>query len=177
VEELRLTQTELYDLEELVRSAKDVLGRTDILAPLAGTIVSLQVHTRGGVIAAGERLMDLVPSDAPMIIESRVDPSDIDVVHAGLPAQVRLTAFNQQNLSPMSGRVLTVSADSLTDERTGAPYFLARVKLNEDISTNNAVTLYPGMQAEVMIITGERTVLDYVFKPILRSLSRAFRED
>jgi HlyD family type I secretion membrane fusion protein len=177
VEELRLTQTELYDLEELVRSAKDVLGRTDILAPLAGTIVSLQVHTRGGVIAAGERLMDLVPSGAPMIIESRVDPSDIDVVHAGLPAQVRLTAFNQRNLSPMSGRVLTVSADSLTDERTGAPYFLARVKLNEDISTNNAVTLYPGMQAEVMIITGERTVLDYVFKPILRSLSRAFRED
>ena len=112
-----------------------------------------------------------------MIIESQVDPNDIDVVHAGLPAQVRLTAFNQRNLAPIEGKVLTVSADRLTDERSGVPYFLARVILVEDLAKDLAVALYPGMQAEVMIVTGERTVLDYVFRPLSQSLGRAFRED
>ena len=176
-EELRTTQTELFDLEERIRSAEDVMLRTNIRAPLDGTIVGLQIHTPGGVIGPGEPLMDLVPSGAAMIIESQVDPNDIDVVHAGLPAQVRLTAFNQRNLSPIEGTVLTVSADRLTDERTGVPYFLARVVLVEDLSQNLAVALYPGMQAEVMIVTGERTVLDYIFRPLARSLGRAFRED
>lgn len=177
VEELRATQTELFDLDERIRSAEDVLQRTHITAPLDGTIVGLQVHTPGGVIGPGEALMDLVPSGAGMIIESQVDPNDIDIVHAGLPAQVRLTAFNQRNLSPIEGKVLTVSADRLTDERTGMPYFLARVVLVKDLSQDLAVALYPGMQAEVMIVTGERTVLDYIFKPLSRSLGRAFRED
>lgn len=177
VEELRATQTELFDLDERIRSAEDVLRRTHITAPLDGTIVGLQIHTPGGVIGPGEALMDLVPSGAGMIIESQVDPNDIDIVHAGLPAQVRLTAFNQRNLSPIEGKVLTVSADRLTDERTGVPYFLARVVLVEDLSQDLAVALYPGMQAEVMIVTGERTVLDYIFKPLSRSLGRAFRED
>jgi len=177
VEELRATQTELFDLEERIRSAEDVLARTQIVAPLDGTIVGLQIHTPGGVIGPGEALMDLVPSGAAMIIESQVDPNDIDVVHAGLPAQVRLTAFNQRNLSPINGKVLTVSADRLTDERSGVPYFLARVVLVDDLSQDLAVSLYPGMQAEVMIVTGERTVLDYIFRPLARSLGRAFRED
>ena len=177
VEELHATQTELFDLEERIRSAEDVLARTQIEAPLDGTIVGLQIHTPGGVIGPGESLMDLVPSGAGMIIESQVDPNDIDVVHAGLPAQVRLTAFNQRNLSPINGKVLTVSADRLTDERTGMPYFLARVVLAEDLSEHLTVALYPGMQAEVMIVTGERTVLDYIFRPLARSLDRAFRED
>ncbi len=177
VEELRATQTELFDLEERIRPAEDVLLRTRIKAPLDGTIVGLQIHTPGGVIGPGEPLMDLVPSGASMIIESQVDPNDIDVVHAGLPAQVRLTAFNQRNLIPINGKVLTVSADRLTDERSGVPYFLARVVLVEDLSKDLAVALYPGMQAEVMIVTGERTVLDYIFRPLARSLGRAFRED
>ena len=177
VEELRATQTELFDLEERIRSAEDVLVRTRIKAPLDGTIVGLQIHTPGGVVGPGEPLMDLVPSGAGLIIESQVDPNDIDVVHAGLPAQVRLTAFNQRNLIPINGKVLTVSADRLTDERSGVPYFLARVVLVEDLSKDLAVALYPGMQAEVMIVTGERTVLDYIFRPLARSLGRAFRED
>ncbi len=177
VEELRAVQTELFDLDERIRSAKDVLSRTKIIAPLDGTIVSLQIHTPGGVIGPGEALMDLVPSGGGMVIESQVDPNDIDVVHAGLPAQVRLTAFNQRNLSPIEGKVLTVSADRLTDERTGVPYFLARVVLVEDLSKDLAVALYPGMQAEVMIVTGERTMLDYIFRPLSQSLGRAFRED
>ena len=177
VEELRATQTELFDLEERVRSAEDVLVRTKIITPLDGTIVGPQILTPGGVIGPGEALMDLVPSGAGMIIESQVDPNDIDVVHAGLPAQVRLTAFNQRNLAPIEGKVLTLSADRLTDKRSGVPYFLARVILVEDLAKDLAVALYPGMQAEVMIVTGERTVLDYVFRPLSQSLGRAFRED
>ena len=98
-------------------------------------------------------------------------------MHAGLPAQVRLTACNQRNLAPIEGKVLTVSADRLTDERSGVPYFLARVILVEDLAKDLAVALYPCMQAEVMIVTGERTELDYVFRPLPQCLGRAFRED
>lgn len=177
VEELRDVQTELFDLEERIHSAEDVLVRTNIRAPVDGTIVGLQIHTPGGVIGPGEPLMDLVPSGSGMIIEARVDPNDIDVVHAGLPAQVRLSAFNRRTFVPIDGKVLTISADRLTDERTGIPYFLARVVLVEDLSKDVAVALYPGMQAEVMIVTGERTVFDYIFRPFMRSLGRAFRED
>lgn len=177
VEELRNVQTELFDLEERIHSAEDVLLRTNIRAPLDGTIVGLQVHTPGGVIGPGEPLMDLVPSGTGLIIEAQVDPNDIDIVHAGLPAQVRLTAFNQRTFVPVEGKVLTVSADRLTDERSGIPYFLARVVLVENLSKDVAVALYPGMQAEVMIVTGERTVLDYLFRPFMTSLGRAFRED
>jgi len=177
VEELGQVQTEVFDLEERIRSSEDVLQRTDIRAPLDGTIVGLQVHTTGGVIAPGEPLMNLVPSGANMIVEAQIDPGDIDVVHADLPAQVRLTAFNQRNLAPLDGRVITISADRLTDERTGAPYFLAQIALVGDLSKETAIALYPGMQAEVIIVTGERTMLEYIFRPIAQSLSRAFREE
>ena len=178
VQELRDVQTDLSDLTERIRAAEDVMRRTDILAPLAGTIVGLQVHTRGGVIAPGSPLMDIVPKDDRLIIEAQVDPNDIDVVHSGLPAQVRLTAFNQRHLAPIDGHVVSVSADRFTDERTGAGYFLARIELDAaGLEALEDVALYPGMQAEVMIVTGARTAFDYLTKPLATSLRRAFREE
>jgi len=119
-------------------------------------------------------LMDIVPADSRLIVEARVDPNDIDVIKTGLKAQVRLTAFNQRNIQPIEGRVITISADHLTDERTGVDYFLARVELIGKIGEGEE--LYPGMQAEVMIVTGARTTLDYFTRPITQSLNRAFRE-
>ena len=178
VQELRDVQTDLSDLTERIRAAEDVMRRTDILAPLAGTIVGLQVHTRGGVIAPGSPLMDIVPKDDRLIIEAQVDPNDIDVVHSGLPAQVRLTAFNQRHLAPIDGQVVSVSADRFTDERTGVGYFLARIELDAaELEALEDVALYPGMQAEVMIVTGARTAFDYLTKPLATSLRRAFREE
>ena len=178
VAELREVQSELFELAERVKAAEDVLRRTEIRAPLDGTVVDLQVHTAGGVIAPGERLLDIVPSGERLVVEARVDPGDIDVVHPGLRARVRFTAFNQRSVVAIDGIVTAVSADSLVDERSGLSYYLARVELAESFGKQPGdVTLYPGMPAEVMIVTGARTALDYFLRPISRSLNRAFRED
>ncbi len=176
VQQLRDTQAEQFDLAERIRSAQDILRRTEIRAPIDGKIVALKVHTPGGVIGPGEPLLDLVPSDDRLVIDARVDPRDIDVVHAGLRALVRLTAFNQRNLPPLEGIVTSVSADRLTDERTGQAYYLVRVEPDE-ILVQAQGAIQPGMQAEVMIVTGARTALESFLNPISRSLNRAFRED
>lgn len=177
VQELREVQTELYDQREQIRAAEDVLKRTDIVAPLAGTVVGLNVHTVGGVIAPGEALMDIVPTGERLIIEARVNPTDIDVVEPELPAHVRFTAFSRRTTKPVEGKVVTVSADSLSDESTGEVFYMARIELPPDLQEAlEGKSLYPGMPAEVMILTGARTPLDYFLQPITRSFSRAFRE-
>jgi len=177
VAELQEVQSEILDITERVRSAEDVMDRIEIKAPITGTVVNLQVHTASGVIAPGELLMEIVPRDDDLIIEARVSPDDIDVVRPGLRARVRFTAFNQRNTRTVEGEVLDVSADSLIDERTGYAYFLTRVKVTGDIDEAlMGGQLYPGMQAQVMIVTGESTFLDYLLRPMERSFERAFRE-
>jgi HlyD family type I secretion membrane fusion protein len=177
VEELRQVQAELYDLAERRAAAEDVLKRTEIVAATDGTVVGLKVHTPGGVIPAGGPLMDIVPSNDRLVVEARVDPSDIDAVQAGLDAEVRLTAFNARKTKPVAGTVVSVSADRLNDERSGAAYYLARIELTGDLrEALDGAPLKPGMPAEVMIRTGSRTALEYLFKPISASLNRAFRE-
>jgi HlyD family type I secretion membrane fusion protein len=177
VSELRDVQTEIATLREKLRYAEDVLTRRSIVAPVKGMVVELRHFTPGGVIAPGAPIMDLVPLGDELIVNAKLRPSDIDVVHAGLVAQVRLTAYSRRRTPTLSGRVLTVSADSLTDERTGIRYFLARVRIDADeLSRVDDVHLYPGMPADVMIVTGEQTFLDYLLKPVQDSFARAFRE-
>lgn len=163
--------------ESELKTAQDIIARAQIRAPLAGTIVDLKVHTLGGVIKAGEPLMSIVPKDEPLVIEARIDPNDIDIVRSGLRAQVRLTPYSVRNVPLMKGRVDWVSADRMSDQRTGTSYYLARITLdNKPSEVASNVTLYPGMPAEVMIVTGSRTMLEYVAAPITRSFRRAFRE-
>jgi HlyD family type I secretion membrane fusion protein len=177
VQELREVKTELYDQREKIRAVGDVLKRTDIIAPIAGTVVGLNVHTVGGVITRGEELMDIVPAGEQLIIEARVNPNDIDVVKLDLPAHVRFTAFNQRDTNPVEGKVVTISADRLSDERTGEVFYSVRIELIGDLQEAlDGKALYPGMQAEVMILTGVRTPLDYFIQPITQSFNRAFRE-
>jgi HlyD family type I secretion membrane fusion protein len=177
-QELRDVQSELVGLEERERAVKDILNRMVIRAPLEGTVVNLQVHTLGGVIAPGAPLLDIVPSEDRLIVDSRVSPSDIDIVQVGLLAQVRFTAFSQRQTQPVDGTVTAISADRLTDERTGEIFYLARIEIKDDLAEKLGDNkLYPGMQAEVMIVTGERTALEYFLKPITASFNRAFRED
>ena len=172
------TQAELVDVSERLKAAEDILVRTDIRAPQAGDVMGLNVHTEAGVIAPGQRLLDIVPEDDTLVIEAQVTPNDIDVVYAGLPAQVRLTAFKQRNTPMLDGKLTRVSADSFTDERSGASYFLARVAIDAaELKKLDGRELYPGMGAEVMIKTGKRTTMDYILAPLTDSLRRAFRED
>ncbi len=144
----------------------------------AGVVMGLNVHTEAGVIAPRQRLLDIVPEDDTLVIEAQVTPNDIDVVYAGLPAQVRLTAFKQRNTPMLDGKLIRVSADSFTDERSGASYFLARVAIDAaQLKKLDGRELYPGMGAEVMIKTGKRTTMDFILAPLTDSLRQAFRED
>lgn len=178
VRELREVESQLHDLGERRSASSDVLSRTEIRAPIGGTVVGLKIATTGGVIAAGEAIMDIVPTNTSLIVEAKVSPQDIDIVRAGLEAQVRFTALSQRNSVPVDGEVVSVSADRLSDQFTPEGYYLARIGLPAAIHESlGGVTLHPGMRAEVMIVTGANTALGYFMKPIAESFNRAFRED
>ncbi|MBN66636.1 MAG: hemolysin secretion protein D [Rickettsiales bacterium] len=177
IQELRDTQSKMSDLEEQLRAAQDVVQRIEVKAPIAGEITGLVVHTKGGVITAGQKLMDIVPFDDKLIVEVRVNPQDIDVVRPGLEAQVRLTAYKVRNVPPAVGEVIQVSADRFEDERTGQGYFLARIAISpEELERLGHLELSPGMPAEALIVTGKRTLLSYLMDPISDSFNKAFRE-
>lgn len=176
--EMRTLRDKIVELKEKLPTAEDAYKRTAIRAPISGRVVNLQVHTIGGVIASGAPVLDVVPDDDQLVVETRLDPKDRDVVASGMPAEVRFTAFNQRNSLPVKGRVVWISADGLSDERTGLPYYVARIELIEDPSTAlSGGSIYPGMQANVMIVTGQKTALSYLFRPLTRTFTGAFREE
>ena len=165
------------NLRDRIRAAKDVKDRNAIYAPQDGVVVGLRVFTSGGVIAPGQAIMDIVPSDDSLVIEAKVQPDDIDVVRVGLDAQVWLTAYKRSDVPPVTGRVAHVSADQLTDPRTGESFFITRVDVDAStVSALKEITLQPGMPAEVMIVTGERRAMDYFLAPLRDRMRRAFRE-
>lgn len=177
-DELRETQKKLHELQEQVQAESDVLARTDVKAPEDGTITDLRVHTPGGVINAGEALLDLVPQSDQLVVEAQVRPEDIDRVREGLPAQVRLLPYKQRRTPPIDATVTYVSADRLIDKRTNQPYFAAKLRLDERelAAMSDDVKMMPGMPSEAMIKTGETTVALYALSPILDSFHRAFGE-
>lgn len=175
--ELQDAQAADTDLADRLKAADDVLQRKDVVAPQDGQVVDLKFFTPGGVVAPGAPIMDIVPQDDDLIVEARVSPMDIDVVRAGLPAEVRLTAFRQRIVPLVDGEVIYVSADKLQDQRTGEPYFSARVRLKkESLAAAGKLEPYPGMPAEVYIVTGKRRAIDYFLSPIVDSTRRSFRE-
>lgn len=176
-EQIQSVQSRLTELKEKVMAAEDVLRRTRVTAPRDGRVVDLRVHTEGGVVQPGERLMDLVPDSDRLVVEVRVHPRDRDVVHPGMPARVRVTAFNARETAPLDGTVLSVSADRLVDDASGTEYFAARVVPDDPAGdARERPDIVAGMQAEVFLVTGERTVLDYLLEPLRHSLDRAGRE-
>lgn len=175
---LRETQQKLSDALEKEKAAADVLLRTTIRSPIAGVVIGLKIHTLGGVIRASDPIMDIVPSHEQLVIEAKVNPNDIDVVHQGLMAKVQLTAFKMRNTPILLGEVTQVSADIFTESNTGESYYLTRIVINQDelerLPKNQK--LYPGMPVEVMIITAKLTPWQYFITPITQSFNRAFRE-
>ncbi len=178
VEQLQQVQNDIHDLEERIHASEDILSRTVIRAPMEGTVVGLQVHTPGGVIGPGAPLMDIIPNKDRLIIEAHVDTNDIDIVHPGLMAQIRFSAFSQRNILPIEGKVISVSADRLIDDRSGQAYYLTQIELTEDPKEKlGGASISQGMAAEVMIITGKRTAFDYLMQPIARTFERSLREN
>ena len=174
---LRDTQKKIHELEEQIQAAQDVLSRIEVRAPEDGIVTDLRVHTPGGVVTAGEPLLDLVPPTDRLIIQAQVRPEDINLVHAGLPALVRLTPYKQRRTPPLEGTVDYVSADRLVDKHTNLPYYAAKIRIDEEkMKKLVGVEMIPGMPAEVSIKTGESTVAMYALSPVLDSFRRAFRE-
>lgn len=179
LDELQLVQAELESVREQSRKARGVLARSEVLAPVSGTIVRLHYHTPGGVIETGKPILEILPQDAPLIIEAMISRTEIDSVHTGQTAAVRLTALNQRTTPVLEGTVVYLSADAITDGKQGAlqEVYLARVTLPPDqLHRVPGFTPTPGMPAEIMIQTQERTFAQYIAKPIVDSMSRAFRE-
>ncbi|MGE3481412.1 MAG: HlyD family type I secretion periplasmic adaptor subunit [Gammaproteobacteria bacterium] len=178
--ELDKVREEWGKVREQLRTTEDTLRRTVIVAPVSGTVVNLRFKTKGGIIQSGEPVLDIVPDKDELVIDAHVSPNDIDVVHAGLTAQVHFTAFaNRRSLPRIDGTVRSVSADTLRDEKTGAPYYLARVEVNREAlaeALGSEHSLVPGMPAEVLIVTGERTLFGYLLTPVRDIFRRSLRE-
>jgi epimerase transport system membrane fusion protein len=171
-------QAELYDVAQRLLATTDKVIRTEIKAPANGRVLGLSVHNIGGVITPGKPILDIVPQKEELIIDAQVSPMDIDRVMVGLLAEVRFSAFKQALTPKMQGKVINLSADRLTDEKTGMPYYQAAVELTPDsFEKLGDMELVPGMPAEVLINTGERTVFEYLMQPITNAFARAFIED
>ncbi|MCX7561852.1 HlyD family type I secretion periplasmic adaptor subunit [Sulfitobacter sp. F26204] len=177
--ELEQVRAEISELQERRKVAADVLDRTEIRAPGSGTIQNLKVHTVGSVIRPGEVLMELVPEDEELIINARVSPIDVDNVAVGLMTEVRFTAFKTKLIPIMLGTVDTVSGDVITpDNANEPPYYLARITVDEnDIPEEIKGRLSAGMPADVVITTGERTVINFIASPLMDAVRKSMIEE
>lgn len=176
VDELALTLEELYDIEQQFAAADDKVRRATIRSPVAGTVLNLVPNTIGAVVGSGETLLEIVPRINNLVVDARVAPMDIDRVSVGQEAEVRFSVFKDAYL--ISGSLTKLSPDRLVDEETDLPYYSAEIKLlEEDLSLLEGMSLVPGMPAEVLIKTGERTMLGYITSPMRRGLARSLTED
>lgn len=177
LEDWRDMQAQQVQLEEKRIAAQDSLDRLEIRAPQGGIVHELDVHTIGGVIAPGEVLMTIVPTDDTLVVEGRVRPTDVDQVHRGQEARIRFPALNMRTTPDVSGTVLLVGADLSVDNQTNDAWFDVRIELEgEDLAALQGVELVPGMPAEVFVKTGERSPLSYLLQPVTDQIERAFRE-
>jgi HlyD family secretion protein len=179
LDEVQDVLAELDTIREQSLEAQNVLKRASIDAPVTGIVVRLHYHTAGGVIESGKPIMEILPSDVPLIIETQVPRTEIDTVQLGQTATVRLVGLNQRTTPVLTGEVYYVSADALSDPtaQPGKEVYLARVELPaSELQRVAGFSPTPGMPAEVMIQTAERTFFDYLVKPIRDSMARAFLE-
>jgi len=175
--ELRETDSKIGEFVERKVAAEDQLKRIEIRAPQEGTVHQSTVHTVGGVIAAGDPIMLIVPEADSLIVEAKIAPQEIDQLWIGQNAVLRFSAFNQQTTPEINGTLNRLSPDTITDQRTGLSFYTARIAVPaEEIARLGSVKLMPGMPVEVFLQTGERKVLSYIMKPLRDQLARAFRE-
>lgn len=175
--ELGEIRGKLSELVEKKVAAEDQLMRTDIRAPQDGIVHELSVHTVGGVIAPGEPIMLVVPRSDALVVESKIRPQDIDQVRVAQEVLLRFSAFNQRTTPELKGTISVVAADVSQDQKTGASFYLVRIRIGADQLTRlNGLKLVPGMPIESFIRTGERTVISYLTRPIREQITKVWRE-
>lgn len=176
--ELREVQGQIGEFIERKIAAEDQLKRIEILAPQAGRVHELTVHTVGGVISPADVILSIVPDRDKLALEARILPQDIDQVSVGQMAVIRMSAFNQRTTPELNGTVARIAADLTEDTRTGFSYYLVRLAVpHEELARLDGLLLVPGMPAEAFIQTGQRTALSYLAKPLADQIERAFREE
>lgn len=186
VEQLRKAEADYDDVAEQIRAARDVVDRAEVRAPVRGIVVKLNYNTAGGVIGAGDVIMELLPTNDALVIEARIKPNDIPHIKEGQPALVRLSALNQRLTPMVEGEVQYISADAVPENETRAgsaaperrTSFVVRVKLSEEDARHKAGDFRPtpGMPADIYIKTTQRTFFEYIMRPVRDSFARAFRE-
>lgn len=175
--ELRDVRVRLAETEERLRAAEDVSTRLEVSAPESGTVLNSRLFTVGAVVRPGDPVLDLVPERDRIVAEVNVQPNDIDVVHTGLQAEVRLPAFKQRLVPYLHGEVTFVASDVTQDERRGTSYYRVNIAIDEEqLRTLEGVQLRPGMAVEAQIQTGRRSFARYMLQPVYDSFHRAFRE-
>lgn len=175
--ELRGLQGRLLELREREISANDQLIRLTIDAPEAGMVMDLRYATRGGVIAPGSQVASIVPQEERLVLEAQITPTDVDTVRVGMPASIRLSHAAARTTPILEGSVERISPDRMTDQRTGMPYFVARIALApEELTRYEHLRLQPGMHAEVLIRRGERSFASYLARPLADRFAKSIRE-
>ncbi|GAA0195870.1 HlyD family secretion protein [Brevundimonas nasdae] len=178
-EQLRQVEVQLNELQPRLAELQAQIARTEIRSPVTGQVVGLTVFTQGGVIQAGQLLMDIVPEEAEQVLVARVAPSDIDNLSIGQPTEVQFSGLRERNLETLRGRVRQLSADSFTDEGTGASYYRVEIVIPaQELAKlgRAAKTIRAGMPVEVVILTRKRTALAYLTEPLIKSLWRSGNE-
>jgi len=174
---LRETDSKIGEAVERKVTAEDQLRRIDIRAPQDGTVFQSTANTVGGVVAAGDQIMLIVPESDTLSVEVKVEPKDVDLVAFGQPVVLRFSAFNQRTTPELNGTVQRVAADTNVDQRTGQSFYLVRIAIDaEEVGRLGPVKLTPGMPVEAFIQTGDRTLVSYLVKPLRDQLMRSFRE-
>lgn len=184
-EQRREVQTQLAEVDrdvlaeqEKLKALADELARMDIKSPADGQVVGLAAQTVGGVVQPGQKLMDIVPGDAPLLLEAQVAPHLIDRVQDGLPVDVRFSSFAHSPQLVIEGRVQSVSSDLLTDPQTLAGHYLARIALTPaGLQRLGKRQLQPGMPVEVVFKTGERSLLTYLLHPLTKRIAASLTEE
>ena len=176
--QLAQTRTEANDIRQKFTVAQDQVRRINVVSPVSGSAQNLKVFTQGAVIAPGAPLVDIVPDNTDLIVQAHFSPNDVDNLRAGMDAEVRFPSFHSRTLPEINGKVQSVSGDRLVDEATGLPYFLGLISVpNAELPPEIRGKLTAGMSAEVVVPTGERTVLEYIWEPITKALRNTGREE
>jgi adhesin transport system membrane fusion protein len=176
--ELSELEAELAITQETLRGAKDRVTRADIRSPVDGIVNKINSNTVGGVVQAGQTLMEIVPLEDSLFVEVKIRPSDIAFVRPDQPAVVKITAYDFSVYGGLEGEVELISADSVYDEEARENFYLVTVKTlqNQLKSEKEELPIIPGMVASVDILTGKKSVLDYLLKPINKARAEALRE-
>ena len=164
--------------EESLRGARGRLENTELRSPVDGVVNDVQLTTIGGFVAAGEKVMEVVPMGDKLLVETRVKPSDIAFIKVGDKALVKVTAYDFATYGGLDGKVVQVSADSIYDEATKEAYFNVIVETDRSYLTSQgrSLPITPGMMTDTQIITGRKSVLSYLLKPVMKARSDALRE-